>query len=139
MRRLLGAMVLGLAASAPSLAHAQVPATAHPYSGVNSIYGAPGYYGVSYGVASYGVPRTYSAFNSPYGLGYTYGHSTPAILPGRHGMGLWRPGSAASGSVYGNTNSYRTFPASAWPAPSGYGPPVGAYAPGFGPTPLQVR
>lgn len=138
MRRLLGAMVLGLVATAPGSASAQVPATAHPYSGVNSIYGAPGNYGVSYGVASFGVARTYSEYNSPYGLGYTYGHSSPAILPGRHGMGLWRPG-AAAGSVYGNTTSYRTFPASAWRVPSGYGPPVGAYAPGFGPTPLQVR
>lgn len=138
MRRLLGALVVGLIAAAPSSAHAQVPATAHPYSGARSIYGAPGNYGVSYGVASYGVPRTYSEYNSPYGLGYTYGHPTPAFLPGRHGMGLWRPG-AAAGSVYGNTGSYRTFPASAWPVPYGYGPPVGAYAPGFGPTPLQVR
>ncbi len=139
MRRLLGATVLGLVASAPSSAYAQVPATAHPYSGVNSIYGAPGNYGVSYGVASYGVPRTYSEFNSPYGMGYSYyGYAPSAILPGRHGMGLWRPGSA-SGSVYGNTTSYRTFPASTWPVPAGYGPAVGAYAPGFGPTPLQVR
>ena len=139
MRRLLGAIVLGASAFVPSSAYSQVPATAHPYAGVNSIYGAPGYYGVSYGVASYGVPRTYSAFSSPYGLGYAYGYPPSAILPGRHGMGLWRPDTTGSGPVFGNTTSYRTFPASSWPVPSGYGPPVGAYAPAFGPTPLQVR
>jgi hypothetical protein len=138
MKRLFGAGLLLLAIGGAS-ANAQVPALASPYSGVGSIYGAPGYYGMSYGVASYGVPRTFSGFSSPYGEGFAYGHASPAILPGRHGAGLWSSSPSAVHAVYGNTGSYRTFPARTWPYPSGFGPPVGAYAPGLGPVPLQVR
>lgn len=136
MRKLLGAMVLvaTLTIGAQS-AHAQRTAPVGYYTGANSVYGAPGYYGTSFGTASYGVPRTYSTFNSPYGVGYGYGYPTPGFLPGRYGVNLWRPGYAAPGYLYGAPTGYRTFPVRTWPAPTPYGPPFGVYAPGFGPAP----
>jgi len=62
MRRLLGAFLLASTlsgVSGPKEARAQWGGNL--YSGANSAYGAPGLYGMSYGVPSYGVPRTYSA------------------------------------------------------------------------------
>jgi len=140
MRRLLGSLLLGLALFAgESSARAQAPASAiRYYSGTYSVYGAPGYYGTSWGVPSYGMTRTYSEFASPYGPGSNYGYAPPTVMPGRYGVGLWRPGFATPGYVYGAANSYRTFPASSWPVPRGYGPPFGAYAPGFGPVPIPM-
>jgi hypothetical protein len=137
MRLLLGATLLAFAIGTGS-ARAQVgmvpgSSAARFYSGANSVYGAPGFYGTSYGVASYGVPRTYSTYNSPYGAGYGYGYPTPGFLPGRYGVNLWRPGFAAPGYVDGAPTGYRTFPARTWPSPTMYGPPFGVYAPGFGP------
>jgi hypothetical protein len=97
-------------------------------------YAAPGNFGMAYGSASYGVPRTYTAFSSPYGPGYGYGYAGASYLPGRYGVGLWRPGFAAPGYVYGSA-VYRTFPVPYRPVTGGpVPPPVGAYAPGFGPT-----
>ncbi|WP_435019785.1 hypothetical protein TA3x_001478 [Tundrisphaera sp. TA3] len=89
-------------------------------------------FGTSWGVASYGSRRTYSEFSSPYGAGYGYGYKPTTFAPGPFGIGLWRPG-AGEGSVYGAPNSYRTFPYPYAPGPVRYGPPIGVYAPGFGP------
>lgn len=143
MRRLLGLAVLILMAPGSARAQAPVPVpTPGPaayYWGAGSIYGAPGFYGTSWGTASYRVPRTYTEYNSPYGLGYGYGYAPPTLLPGPYGVGLWRPGFSTAGYVYGAPYAYRTYPARTWPNPVGYGPPFGAYAPGFGPTPLPVR
>jgi hypothetical protein len=96
-------------------------------------YAAPGNFGMAYGSASYGVPRTYTAFSSPYGAGYGYGYAAPGYLAGRYGVGLWRPGFAAPGYVFGSS-VYRTFPVPYRPATGGPVPPFGAYAPAFGPT-----
>src|SRR4051794_3339422 len=93
MQRLLWAAMVGasvLAAGAP--ARGQVyggPVT--PY-GTGTYYASPGYYGTGYGVPAFGVPRMYSAFSSPYGLGYGYGYAPYNYLPGAFGIGLWRPG-----------------------------------------------
>jgi len=128
---LMGAVV-GSAWSAP--ARAQVNAGVGGFSslGIAAPYAAPGLYGTTYGVPSYGSIRTYSEFSSPYGAGYGYGYAPYAILPG-YGMGLWRPGySTPGGYIYGGGN-YNTFAAPYQPY-SGFGPvPVGAYAPAFGP------
>lgn len=89
-------------------------------------------YGTSWGVASYGSRRLYSEFASPYGAGYGYGYKPTSFLPGPWGIEMWRPGQAA-GTMYGSPHSYRTFP---YPYPAGrvvYGPPLGVYAPAFGP------
>ena len=80
-----------------------------------------------------GLPRpSYGTNYPPYG-----------ILPGRFGMGIWRPGYVAPGYVYGASYypssgfGYRTFPVM-------YGregramdpaPPMGYYAPAYGPGP----
>ncbi len=96
-------------------------------------YAAPGYYGMSYGSASFGVPRTYSSFASPYGQGYGYGYAPSSFLPGRFGIQLWRPGFVAPGYAFG-ASSYRTFPVPYNPGSPAPSPPVGVYAPGFGPT-----
>ncbi len=137
MRPFLGALCLAMAismASAPRSARAQWGGGF--YNGANSAYGAPGFYGMSYGVPSYGVPRTYTAFSSPYGLGYGYGYPPYGYMPGKYGVDLWRPGFTVPGYVYGGATAYRTFPIVTWPVPSGFGPPVGTYAPGFGPSAL---
>ncbi len=90
-------------------------------------------YGTSWGVASYGSVRNYSAFSSPYGAGYGYGYPSYGFVPNRYGMGLWRPGAVAPGYTYGMANAYRTFPYPYKPGGPMYGPPMGVYAPGFGP------
>ena len=45
---------------------------------------------MAYGVPSFGVPRTYSVYSSPYGAGYGYGYAPASFLPGRYGVGMWR-------------------------------------------------
>src|SRR5262245_8390490 len=80
-------LVAGLTLS--SAARAQGPAGP---TQVNPYYAAPGNYGMAWGSASYGLKRTYSEFSSPYGPGYAYGYAPYGLLPGRYGVGLWRPG-----------------------------------------------
>jgi len=100
--------------------------------GISAPFVAPGLYGTTFGVPSYGSIRTYSAFSSPYGAGYGYGYPPYAFVPGAYGMGLWRPGySTAEGYLYGGSY-YNTFAAPYQPA-AGFGPvPIGLYAPAFG-------
>jgi hypothetical protein len=130
-------------------AKAQV-AVGGAYSGsyrVSEYLGAPGLYGMSYGFGSYGMPQTYSVFAAY--PGPSYGTTLPpyGIMPGRYGVGLWRPGFVAHGYVYGasyyyppSSYSYRTFAVG-----TGRGggvnriaspPPVGVYAPALGPSTL---
>ncbi len=113
---------------------------------VSDYLGAPGLYGMSYGFASYGMPQTYTVFSAMPGA--SRGATLPpyGILPGRYGVGLWRPGFVAPGYVYGSSyyspssNSYRTFAVGR----SAYGvgqqpaslPSVGIYAPALGPATL---
>ncbi len=125
-----------------------------PYVGsyrVSDYLGAPGLYGMSYGFASYGMPQTYSVFSAYPGPSYGSNYPPYGILPGRFGVGLWRPGFVAPGYVYGaaafpydarssGSYQYRTF---AVPSPYGYTgyrdgslPPVGVYAPALGPSTL---
>lgn len=142
MRRLLFVMLAGVGLTIPAAsARAQAPAvgTGNPYDATpGSIYGAPGNYGVGYGYASYGVPRTWSAYSSSYGPGYALGYGPSRILPGPYGKGLWgRPGSVAPGYTYGD-GSYRTFAVPYTTQPARPGPPVGVYAPAYGP-PIQVQ
>jgi hypothetical protein len=114
-------------------ARAQVVAgTPTQYYGPATAFGAPGYYGMGWGAASFGMPRTYTAFSSPYGLGYSYGYSPYSTLPGPYGVGLWRPGVVAPGYIYGAA-FYRTIPVPYRPLVPVAAPPVGMYAPGFGP------
>ena len=90
-------------------------------------------YGTSWGVASYGLKRTSSAFASPRGVGYGYGVRPGGFVPGRFGAELWRPGEVVAPGIYGVANRYRTFPYPYPPGPPVYGPSIGEYAPGFGP------
>jgi hypothetical protein len=105
---------------------------------------APGWYGTSYGFASYGMPQTYSVFSAYPGPSYGTNYPPYGLLPGRYGVGLWRPGYVAPGYVYGASYypssgfAYRTFPLmdgapsnSLAPLPS-----IGAYAPALGPAPV---
>jgi hypothetical protein len=135
------ALVFLLAGSAsamalsPASARAQVAISdvSTPFR-INGYYAAPGYYGMAYGAPSVGMPRTYTAFSSPYGPGYGYGYAPYGLLPGRYGVGLWRPGFVTPGYLYG-ASYYRSFPvpyASGVPA-SVPTAPIGLYAPGFGP------
>ncbi len=108
-----------------------------PYSGAldparpYGAFEAPGMYGVAYGYPSFGVPRTYTSFSSSYGAGYGYGYAPYGFVPGRYGVGLWRPGFVAPGYIYG-ASYYRTFPVPYRPY-GGSVPPLGLYAPGYGP------
>jgi hypothetical protein len=139
MRRRIGVLVIGAAlalAMGSSPARAQVAAgvVGAPYR-INPYFAAPGLYGMAFGSPSVGMTRTYTSFSSPYGAGYGYGYAPYGMLPGRYGVGLWRPGFVAPGYVYG-ASYYRTFPLPYGPygAPSQVPPPpVGAYAPAFGP------
>jgi hypothetical protein len=135
MRRLFGILVVGFAMSAmasPVRAQVAMSGAANP-SGISRYYAAPGYYGMAYGSTSVGMRQTYTQFASPYGAGYGYGYGPYGLMPGRFGYELWRPGFSAPGYVYGASYYYRTFPAPYTPTVNGPTPPVGAYAPGFGP------
>jgi hypothetical protein len=130
----LGLWLVGCAGFlAPGLARAQVAYSdvSSPYR-MNGYLAAPGYYGMAFGSPSAGMPRTYTSFSSPYGPGYGYGYAPYGLLPGRYGVGLWRPGLVTPGYAYGGSY-YWTFPVpynSAWAGPTA---PVGLYAPAFGP------
>ncbi len=83
---------------------------------VSNYLGSPGLYGMSYGYASYGMPQTYSVFSAMPGPSYGTTYPPYGIMPGKYGVGLWRPGFVAPGYVYGasyyypaSSNSYRTF------------------------------
>ena len=145
MQRLLGITALG-ALLALGLGTGQARGQAvmgGAYSGsyrVSDYFAAPGLYGTSYGYASYGVPRTYTTFSTY--PSSSYGSNLPGYgyLPGRYGVGLWRPGFAAPGYIFGEPtsgSSYRTFPVvygtgltvdQIAPRPS-----IGVYAPALGP------
>jgi hypothetical protein len=112
---------------------------------VSDYLGAPGLYGMSYGFASYGMPQTYSVFSAYPGPSYGTNYPPYGILPGRYGVGLWRPGYVAPGYVYGESYyspsslQYRTFRVADWSAAayrSASPPPVGVYAPALGPSTL---
>jgi hypothetical protein len=135
MRRLLLVVAVGSALSmVPIQAQAQVPVgpATVPYR-VNGSIGLPNLYGTSWGVASFGIPRTYTTFASPYGAGYGYGYPSYGVIPGRYGVGLWRPGFVAPGYTYGSAYGYNTFPYPYKPGGPMYGPSIGNFAPGFGP------
>jgi hypothetical protein len=112
---------------------------------LSNYFGAPGLYGMSYGFASYGMPQTYSVFSAFPGPSYGSNFPPYGILPGKFGVGLWRPGFVTPGYMYGATYypaslSYRTFPvgyAAGAPTYQNYSPPpVGVYAPALGPSTL---
>lgn len=136
MRRMLSMTVVALAlgfGSAPARGQVVSGGVLDPYR-INGYFAAPGLYGMAWGSPSFGLKRTYTEFSSPYGLGYGYGYAPYGLMPGRYGVGLWRPGFVAPGYVYG-ASYYRSFalPATVTgvnPLPP---PPVGVYAPGFGP------
>ena len=134
MRRLLLILAVGSALAMTNLrAEGQVvDAGLVPYR-VNGSIGLPPLYGTSWGVASFGIPRTYTTFSSPYGAGYGYGYPNYGVLPGKLGVGLWRPGFVEPGYTYGAAYGYNTFPYPYKPGGPQYGPPIGTYAPGFGP------
>jgi hypothetical protein len=136
---LVGVLQFGVAVPA---ARAQVAGYSPSYR-VSEFLGAPGLYGMSYGFASYGMPQTYSVFSAYPGPSYGTNFPPYGIMPGRYGVGLWRPGFVAPGYLYGasyyfpQTNfSYQTFhlgynpgvPITGVPTPA-----VGMYAPYLGP------
>ena len=123
---------------ASGTARAQVvnPGFSAPYR-INGYYAAPGNYGMAYGSMSAGLPRTYTTFSSPYGGGYGSGYAPYGLLPGRYGVGLWRPGFVTPGYVFG-ASYYRTFPVPYTTSAPNSPVPIGYYAPGFGsPSPLS--
>src|SRR5690242_10557571 len=100
MRRLLGMLIVGSAlALLPVPARAQVMVSpADPYRMNPYLFGV---YGTAWGSPSVGVPRTYTTYSSPFGLGYGYGYAPYGLLPGKYGVGLWRPGYVMPGYAYG--------------------------------------
>ena len=124
---------LSALAMTPGSTQAQVVSSGSAPFRVNSSMGLPNLYGTSWGVASFGIPRTYTTFSSPYGGGYGYGYPNYGVLPGRFGVGLWRPGFVSPGYTYGAAYGYNTFPYPYKPGGPMYGPSIGVFAPGFGP------
>src|SRR4051812_29585362 len=141
IRSAIGLFLVGSAlvlTPAPARAQMVVPGFSDPYR-LNGYLAAPGYYGMAYGSMSVGVPRTYTTFSSPYGPGYGYGYAPYGLLPGRYGVGLWRPGFVTPGYVYGASYYYPTLAGPlgsrggrAGPA-GGAAPARGGYPPRFGP------
>jgi hypothetical protein len=142
MRRyaLIATVVLLLATSARARAQAVEGGPAVGTYRVSDYFAAPGLYGTSYGFASYGVPRTYTSYSAAPWSSYSANYPSYGFLPGRYGVGLWRPGFVAPGYVYGaptSSSSYRTFPVVSGTGltPSQIAPPpsIGVYAPSLGP------
>jgi len=127
---MLGVTIVTMAAGATT---AQEVEALSPTEAEAPIYDPPGYYGMAWGVPSFGVPRLSSRFATPFGgVGYGYGLAPYSYLPGPHGAGLWRPGFVEPGYFHAR-GMYRTFPiprGAIQPAP---GVPVGYYAPSLGP------
>jgi len=102
---------------------------------------APGWYGTSYGFASYGMPQTYTVNTAFPGPSAGSNYPPYGLMPGRYGVGLWRPGYTSPGYVYGASYypssgfAYRTFPLTYGPGGGAMFPPpsIGAYAPALGP------
>jgi len=146
VRLLPAAMVVGMLqlGLATGKADAQVAGGYSPSYRVSDYLGAPGLYGMSYGFASYGMPQTYSVFSAYPGPSYGSNFPPYGVMPGRYGVGLWRPGFVAPGYVYGasyyyppSSFSYRTFAVGYNPGVPVNGvapPPVGVYAPALGPS-----
>jgi len=133
-RRAAGLWLIGSALFlVPGVARAQVGYSdfSSPYR-INGYFAAPGYYGMAYGSPSVGLTRTYTTFSTPYGPGYGAGYAPYGLLPGRYGVGLWRPGLVTPGYVYG-ASYYRSFPVPYSSTVPAAGAPMGYYAPGFGP------
>lgn len=133
MRRIAGALAIGaalLAGPAPTTARGQVPGgPVLPYR-LQAYYSAPGYYGTTYGVASYGMRQTYTTYTSSFGPGYGYGYAPATILPGPFSTALWNPGTP--NRYVWRSPWYGTFGIPAAPANVPL-PPIGVYAPGYGP------
>jgi hypothetical protein len=146
IRLLPAAMVVGMLqlGLGTGEAKAQVAGGYSPSYRVSDYLGAPGLYGMSYGFASYGMPQTYTVFSAYPGPSYGSNYPPYGIMPGRYGVGLWRPGFVAPGYVYGASYyyppasfSYRTFAVGYNPGVPVNGiapPPVGVYAPALGPS-----
>ena len=134
---LVGALLALTAVSGPRPAKAQSGGVvAASPSRTPGFYEAPGFYGTSFGVPSFGSVRTYSEFSSPFGVGYGYGYAPARILPGPYGMGIWRPRTANPIEAYGaSAHSYRTFAVPFTPGGTAFAPPIGVYAPAYGPKP----
>jgi hypothetical protein len=138
-------VVIGLGLAVPEAGAQVVAGGGYPSSyRVSDYVVAPGLYGMSYGFASYGMPQTYSVFSAYPGPSYGTNYPPYGILPGRYGVGLWRPGFVAPGYVYGasyypSSFAYRTFPVISGTGrsanPIAPPPPVGVYAPALGPAP----
>jgi hypothetical protein len=143
MRRLLGTTVIGVVLALGSGGARAQAVIGGPFTAsyrVSDYFAAPGLYGTSYGFASYGVPRTYTTFSAYPGPSYGSNYPAYGFLPGRYGVGLWRPGFVAPGYVYGSPTSawsYRTFPVvyGTGLSPDQIAPPpsIGVYAPALGP------
>jgi len=131
-----GITALLMTAALGATCGAQAPSAYSPYA-YNPYLRAPGNYGMAYGVPSFGTVRTYTEFSTPYrGGGYGYGYPPSAILPGRYGVGLWRPTTATPGYTFAPAR-YRTFAVpygTAAPTPG-----VGYYAPAYGPPAFVPR
>lgn len=98
-------------------------------------YSAPGYYGTSFGVPGYKTVRTYSEFSSSYGGGYGRGYAPYSIGAGRFGADLWRGGTAVVNPLDGaSLTSYRTWAVPYQTHPTVVAPPIGVYAPAYGPS-----
>ena len=113
-------------------ASAQIHVNARAPYGPSPAFAAPGFFGTSYGYASYGSVRTHSNFSSPYGAGYGYGYAPPSYIANPYGVGLWRPDLAVPAYAY-SSGRYNTFAAPYRPGAPLNPVPIGLYAPGFGP------
>jgi hypothetical protein len=133
MRQFLWTIVVGAAVTATAgTARAQLYGQMVGQSGLAPYYQAPGNFSTTWGVPSFGIPRTYSQFASPYGAGYGFGYYPYTVLPGYYGARLWRPGFAVPGYFYG-AGYYGTVSTPYRPLTNGMAVPFGYYAPGFGP------
>lgn len=131
---LVGGVIAATAGSARAQFYGGINPVAASYgnAGPAGIYNTPGAYATTWGVPSFGYPRTYSTFTSPYGAGYGFGYYPYTYVPGYYGYRLWRPGFVAPGYLYGS-GYYGTVTTPYQGLTGGYRVPIGYYAPGFGP------
>lgn len=130
-------LAAGLAFANPAGAQQAQP-LAQPQSltdnGVGPDYQPPGAYGTSYGVPSFGVPRLYTAFSSPYGGGYGYGYGPYVTSLNWYYLNGGTTPNRANYTVpgyYFSGPNYNTFPVP-YTVHGPESPSIGVYAPRFG-------
>ena len=101
-----------------------------PWAGVPGPYDPPGYYGTYYGFPSYGMGQKYSQYPTPFRAVSDIPGQALFITPRGISFEPYRPG--VDDFLYGRPR-YGVWAVPELGLPPGAAPPIGVYAPSYGP------